>query len=55
MSTFPIRASYMSQVRTFPVQPFAGVISFFSAVLDVFADADDMARVACKRCPLGEE
>lgn len=55
MSTLPIRASYMSQVRTFPVQPFAGVISFLSAVLDVFADADDMARVAYKRCPLVEE
>jgi hypothetical protein len=58
MSTLPIRASYLPQVRAINVRPFTGfarLVSFFSAVLDVFAEADELARVAYKRCPLVEE
>lgn len=63
MSTLPIRAPYMPQVRaanvrTIELRPFAGfarVVSFFSALIDVFVEAQEMAGAAYKRYGLLEE
>jgi hypothetical protein len=50
MSTLPIRASYRAEAFTLP--RFAGIISFMTAVFDVFADADELAQAAYRRYPL---
>jgi hypothetical protein len=49
MSTLRIRASHLPEAWVLP--RFTSVVSFMSAVIEVFADADELARAAHKRYP----
>jgi hypothetical protein len=52
MSTLPIRASHLPEA--WPLPRFASIVSFMGAVIDVFAEADELARAAHKRYPFAE-
>jgi hypothetical protein len=53
MSTLPIRASHIPEV--WPLPSLSRVTSFLSSVLDVFAEAQEMASAAHKRYPIAVE
>lgn len=52
MATLPIRTLPVSQISLRPT--FTRVVSVITTVLDVFAEAEDIARVAHKRYPFAE-
>jgi hypothetical protein len=52
MFTLPLRAPYLPHVSVSPAV--ARVVAFIVAVLDVFAEAQNMARTAQKRYPFAE-
>jgi hypothetical protein len=52
MSTLTLRAPYIPQVSVLPAV--ARVVAVIVAVLDVFAEAQDMASAAQKRYPFAE-
>jgi len=57
MSTLPIRASQMPQIRAFHVRPLAGfarIVSFLGAVIDVFDEAQQQAAKARARYPFAD-
>ena len=49
MSTLRIRASHLPEASVLP--RFASIVSFVGAVIEVFAEADELARAAHKRYP----
>lgn len=49
MATLPVRASHLPEAWLLP--RFASIVSFMGAVIEVFAEAQDMARAAHKRYP----
>jgi hypothetical protein len=49
MATYRIRASHVPEAWVFP--KFARIVAFLNAALDVFAEAQQMARDAHKRYP----
>jgi len=53
MSTRRLKASHMSEARLLP--GFAFIVSFVGAVIDVFADAGDLARAMHKRGPFAQD
>jgi hypothetical protein len=53
MTTLSIRTASLPHVSARPA--FTKFFSFVSALIDVFADAQDMARNAHKRYPFGLE
>jgi hypothetical protein len=52
MSTLRIQASHLPEAWMLP--RFTSVLSFMSAVIDVFAEADELARAAHKRGPFAQ-
>jgi hypothetical protein len=52
MSTLPFRALHVPHISLHPAV--TRVASVLASVLDVFADAEDIARVARKRYPFAE-
>jgi len=52
MSTLPLRALHIPHVRLMP--SFTRVFAIFVTAIDVFAEAQDMARAAHKRYPFAE-
>jgi hypothetical protein len=53
MATLRIRASHLPEAWVLP--RFANVVSFFGTMIEVFAEADELARAAYRRYPLVEE
>lgn len=53
MATLPLRSSHLPEASIIP--SFGRVFGFFTAALEVFADAQDMARAANKRYPFFAE
>jgi hypothetical protein len=53
MSTYRIRASHVPEAWALP--KFTRIVSFIGAAIEVFAEADALARAAYKRYPLVEE
>jgi hypothetical protein len=49
MSTLRIRASHLPEASVLP--RLASIVSFVGAVIEVFAEADELARAAHKRYP----
>ena len=52
MSTLQVRASHLPEASVLP--RFTSVLSFMSALIDVFAEADELARAAHKRGPFAQ-
>jgi hypothetical protein len=52
MSTLPFRSLHVSPISLRPAV--SRVVSVLGSVLDVFAEAEDIARVARKRYPFAE-
>jgi hypothetical protein len=52
MSTLRIRASHIPEA--WPQLGFTRVVQVLDAVIDIFAEAQEMARSAQKRCPFVE-
>jgi hypothetical protein len=52
MSTLPLRALHIPRLRLMP--SFTRVFAAFATVMDVFAEAQEMARAAHNRYPFAE-
>jgi hypothetical protein len=52
MSTLQVRASHLPEASV--LSRFTSALSFMSALIDVFAEADELARAAHKRGPFAQ-